>query len=230
MNDIAQKTPNGASIWLYHTPGTRAVRARWMLEELGLNHVLAHMDLRQGAHKQADYLAIHPLGKVPALKIDGTVIFESLAICLYLAEREDPSRLAPALGECVARAEYLKWMAFSTGTLEPAVFEQMRIQKAGERRLEPIDLGPALTPLDNVVSYVEAILATHPFLMGEAFGAADIMNGSVFMWADDMGLLPDRQNSGPENNNCENIRAWLLRLKARPAFKRAIVEQTKGAL
>ncbi len=133
--------------------------------------------------------------------------------------------MAPALGERVARAEYLKWMAFSTGTLEPAVLEQMRIRKAAEYGLEPIDLGPALTPFDNVVSYVEATLAAHPFLMGEAFGAADIMNGSVFMWANDMGLL-----SGTENNNCENIHAWLLRLKARPAFKRAIAQQTKGAL
>lgn len=110
-------------IRLHFAPGTRAVRARWMLEELGVGYQLNLVDLRMGEHKSAAHQKLHPLGKVPALEIDGTVIFESLAILLYLADRFWEKDLAPVAEERKARADYLTLMAFSSGTLEPSIFE-----------------------------------------------------------------------------------------------------------
>src|SRR5689334_18005482 len=122
-------------IRLHFFPRTRAARARWMLEEIGVSYQVSVVDLRRGAHKSNAYRAVHPLGKVPALEIDNTIIFESLGICLYLADRFWEADLAPVPEEKKRRAHYCTWMAFSTGTLEPAIFEQVRTRKARARRV-----------------------------------------------------------------------------------------------
>jgi len=110
------------------------------------------------------------------------------------------------------RADYCTWMAFSAGTLEPAIFEQVRAKKAEERGIASISLGPALTPFDNVASYMEHNLAEQPFLLGDRMTAADVMNGSMMAWAQDLGLLEGRPS----------IQAWVANLKNRPAYSRAV--------
>ena len=199
-------------IRLFFSPGTRAVRARWVLEEIGAPYQLSVVNLRRGAHKSKDYLKIHPLGKVPALEIDDTIVFESLGICLYLADRFVHAVLAPVVTDRRRRADYCTWMAFSAGTLEPAIFEQLRAKKARDRGIASIALGPALTPFDDVASYMERHLAERPFLLGDEMTAADIMNGSMMAWAQDIGLLEGR----------DSIRAWVANLRARPAYSRAM--------
>jgi len=199
-------------IRLHFSPGTRAVRVRWVLEEIGVPYQLSVVSLWRGAHKSKDYLKIHPLGKVPALEIDNTIIFESLGICLYLADRFVDADIAPLVTDRKRRADYCTWMAFSAGTLEPAIFEQVRAKKAEERGIASIGLGPALTPFDNVASYMEHHLAERPFLLGDRMTAADIMNGSMMAWAQDLGLLEGRQS----------IQAWVANLKTRPAYSRAM--------
>ena len=207
----AHKKTDTNSIWLYHFPDTRAVRARWMLEELALPYVLAHVDLRQAAHKGEDYLQIHPLGKVPALQIDGTILFESLAICLYLADQNLRCGLAPSPQDAQKRAVYYTWMAFSMGTLEPAIIEQVRAQKAAEQKITPIDLGPMLTPFETAAHHVEQTLSNQSFLLGDQFTAADLMNGSLMMWAQGIGL----------HEKHPHTLDWIERLKSRPAYQRA---------
>jgi glutathione S-transferase len=199
-------------IRLHFSPGTRAVRVRWLLEEIGVPYHLHVVSLWRGAHKSKDYLKIHPLGKVPALEIDGTIIFESLGICLYLADRFADAGLAPLVTDSPRRASYCTWMAFSAGTLEPAIFEQVRAKKAEERGVASVGLGPALTPFHNVASYVELHLAEQPFLLGDRMTTADIMNGSLMAWAQDIGLLEGRPS----------IEAWVATLKSRPAYARAM--------
>jgi glutathione S-transferase len=203
-------------IRLHFFPGTRAARARWILEEIGVPYQLSVVDLRLGAHKRKDYLAVHPLGKVPALEIDNSIIFESLGICLYLADRFRQADLAPLPEERKSRANYCTWMAFSTGTLEPAILEQVRARKASDRRIPALGMGPALTPFDDVASYMERHLAGQSFLLGDRMTAADIMNGSMMAWAEEIGLLEGR----------EATRAWVTDLKTRPAYSRAM--QTSG--
>lgn len=199
-------------IRLHFSTGTRAVRVRWVLEEIGVLYQLSVVNLWRGAHKSKDYLKIHPLGKVPALEIDSTIIFESLGICLYLADRFVHADLAPVVTDRKRRADYCAWMAFSAGTLEPSIFEQSRAKKARERGIASIGLGPALTPFGNVASYMEHHLAERKFLLGDRMTAADIMNGSMMAWAQDIGLLEGRQS----------IQAWIANLKARPAYSRAM--------
>ena len=211
MPDRAQSAPS-EFVRLHHAHGTRALRARWMLEELGIAYELKSVDLRAAEHKSAEHLKLHPLGKVPALEIDGTVNFESLAILLYLADQFWEKDLAPVIEERRQRAEYLTWMAFSTGTLEPAILEQVRARKANEQGLATVDLGPATTSFEAAAQCVESKLADQPFLLGDRFNAADIMNGSMMIWAETMGLLAPYPK----------INSWVARLKARPAYRRAM--------
>lgn len=207
-------------IRLHFAPGTRAVRVRWLLEEIGAPYELRVVSLWRGAHKSKEYLQIHPLGKVPALEIDGTIVFESLGICLYLADRFADAGLAPLVTNIAPRANYCTWMAFSAGTLEPAIFEQVRAKKAEERGVANISLGPALTPFDNVATYMELHLASHPFLLGDSMTAADILNGSMMAWAQDIGLLEGRHS----------IQAWVANLKARPAYCRVMESTPRGRM
>jgi len=199
-------------IRLHFSPGTRAVRVRWVLEEIGVPYRLRVVSLRWGGNKTSTYIKIHPLGKVPALEIDNTIIFESLGICLYLADRFPHADLAPVVTDRKRRADYCTWMAFSAGTLEPAIFEQLRAKKAMDRGIAPIGFGPALTPFDRVASYMDHLLSQRPFLIGDQITAADIMNGSMMAWAQDIGLL----------EGCHSIRAWVADLKTRPAYSRAM--------
>jgi len=211
MLDRGQRAPFEI-LRLHHAHGTRAVRARWMLEELEVDYQLHVVDLRAGKHKSADYLQLHPLGKVPVLEIDGAVIFESLAILLYLADRFWEKDLAPVAEERRERANYLTWMAFSIGTLEAGVFEQVRARDAKKRGLATVDLGPATASFEDAAQSVENRLENHTFLHGDRFTAVDIMIGSMMIWADSLGLVADHKQ----------IKHWIKRLRSRPAYQRAI--------
>jgi len=211
---------NPERIRLHFASGTRAVRVRWHLEEIGVPYDLHVVSLWRGAHKREDYLEIHPLGKVPALEIDGTIVFESLGICSYLADRFAEPGLAPPVADRVRRASYCTWMALSAGTLEPAILEQVRTKKAAEQGVASVSLGPALTPFDTIASYMERHLAEKPFLLGEYMTAADIMNGSLMAWAREIGLLDGRQA----------IQAWVAKLAARPAYSRATQDTKLGRM
>lgn len=185
---------------------------RWVLEEIGVPYELNVVPLWRGAHKSKGYLKIHPLGKVPALEIDNTIVFESLGISLYLADRFVDAGLAPLVTDRVRRADYCTWMAFSAGSLEPAIFEHVRARKAEQQGVAPIGLGPALTPFDNIASYMDRRLADRTFLLGDRMTAADILNGSLMAWAQDLGLLDNRPS----------IQAWVANLKSRPAYARSM--------
>jgi glutathione S-transferase len=200
-------------IRLHFFPGTRAVRVRWMLEEIGVSYQLSIVDLRRGAHKSENYLTRYRPSKSIMQRSSNP-----LGICLYLADRFWEADLAPLPEERKRRADYCAWMAFSTGTLEPAIIEQVRARKARARRIAPIEMGPALTPFDDVASYMERHLAGRPCLLSDQMTAADIMNGSLMAWAQEIGLLEGR----------EAIRAWVADLKARPAYSRAIGESGRG--
>lgn len=199
---------------LHFFPRTRATRVRWMLEELGLDYDLRVVDLRSGEQRQRAYRAIHPFGKVPALEIDGVAMTESLAICLYLADRYPEQGLAPFPGDHPRRAAYMSWMAFSTGTLEPALIEEVRQREAAKSGCASSDPGPALTPWEDIAAHLERTLCGRSHLTGDGFTAADIMNGSLMLWARATGLT----------SKYPRIDAWLDALTRRPACVRATAE------
>src|SRR5882672_4547196 len=105
---------------LYFAPRTRSTRPRWMLEELGVPYELIAVDLAAKENREPGYLHVHPLGQVPAL-VDGDVtVFESIAICMYLADRCPGRSLAPAASSPL-RGQYYQWLLFCASTIEPAI-------------------------------------------------------------------------------------------------------------
>jgi len=117
-------------IVFYHAPQTRAAIVHWMLEEAGAPYRLQLLDLKKGEHKAAGYLAVNPMGKVPALAHGDVVITEAAAICCYLADLFPDARLAPPIGDR-RRGPYLKWLFFGPGCLEPAILDRMLERDSG---------------------------------------------------------------------------------------------------
>jgi len=198
------------SLTLHHHPGSRSDRPHWLLNEIGTPYTLALVNLRKGEQRSEGYAAIHPLGKVPALEIDGQIIVESLAICLYLADAFPDAQLAPPPDAGIARTTYYSWMCFSTGTLEPSALEESRKWKYERRDLHYIAPGPAFTPFERVRDHLESHLGQNAYILGGQFSAADILNAAVMMPMSEKGIL----------DGFPNIKAWLDRLRARPAFQK----------
>ena len=115
---------------LYHFAPSRSMIARWMLEETGQPYALHVLDYKAGEHRKPDYLAINPMGKVPALAHKGVVITEAAAICCYLADEFPEAGLAMPIGD-PRRGPYLKWLFFGPGCLEPAIIESKHGHAAG---------------------------------------------------------------------------------------------------
>jgi glutathione S-transferase len=196
---------------LYYAPQTRAVRPRWLLEEIGAPYTLVRLDMSKGEHKMPEYVKIHPHGAVPAL-VDGDVtMFESAAICAYLADKFPEKRLAPPVGS-PARAPYYQWLIYSMATLEPPVlqvFSHTVMLPEAERSAAAAEEGRA--KFGQIADVLTQALEGKSFLLGEQFSAADVMIGSTLIWGQMLGLLNDYPVLG----------AYVGRLAGRPAFQRA---------
>lgn len=192
---------------LYYYPGTRATRARWILEELGVDYEPVLVNLTKGAQREPGYRMIHPLGQVPALKHGDSVVYESLGICLYLADRFPDSKLAPELAD-PDRPTYCQWMAFSMGAVEPGLLAVRRAKH------HPDELGEVERDFQRIVDVLDGALAGKAFLLGGHISAADIMNGSMMTWARSLDLIP----SGSQ------VEQWVQRLTERPGYRRATAD------
>ena len=196
---------------LYHSPRSRSVRPRWLLEEIGAPYELITLDMSQGQQKSPDYMKIHPHGAVPSL-VDGDVaLFESAAICMYLADKFPEKRLAPAVGT-PARGLYYQWMVYSMATLEPPVlqvFLNTVMLPEAQRSVAAAEEGR--TKFAEVARVLSQALTGKTFLLGEQFSAADVMIGSTLSWGQFMGLL----------NGHPVLEGYVKRLAARPAYQRA---------
>jgi glutathione S-transferase len=199
---------------LYYAPRSRATRARWMLEEIGVRYELARIDLSKGEQKKPDYLKIHPHGVVPALSDGDVTIFESAAICAYLADKFPEKRLAPPVGSA-ARGPYYQWLVYSTATAEPPVvkvFLNTVMLPEAKRSTALAEEGRALWA--EVARVIERALDGRSFLLGESFTAADVMIGSIAGWVGFMGLL----------EGFPVLQDYAGRLSSRPAYRRAIAD------
>jgi len=196
---------------LYYASQTRAVRPRWLLEEIGAPYTLVRLDMSKGEHKMPEYVKIHPHGAVPAL-VDGDVtMFESAAICAYLADKFPEKRLAPPVGS-PARAPYYQWLIYSMATLEPPVlqvFSHTVMLPEAERSAAAAEEGRA--KFGQIADVLTQALEGKSFLLGEQFSAADVMIGSTLIWGQMLGLL----------NDYPVLAAYVGRLAGRPAFQRA---------
>jgi len=190
---------------LFHAPNSRSGAARILLEELGIDYDLQVLDLKRKQQRDPAYLAVNPMGKVPAILHGGVLVTEQPAIFIYLADRYPQAGLAPGLDDPL-RGPWLRWLAFYGASFEPAI-----IDRALGRDPAP----PSLCPYgdyDTMLATFTAPLRAGPWLLGERFSAADILWASALGWMTGFGLVPKL----PE------IMAYVERLRARPAAQKAI--------
>ncbi|NOJ83009.1 glutathione S-transferase family protein [Myxococcus xanthus] len=182
---------------LYFNPRSRAVIARWMLDECGAQYEIVPIDFEKKEHKSPEFLKINPAGKLPALVDGDTRLFESAAICLYLAEKFPDAQLAPKPGD-KDWGRYLSLMVYSTSQLEPAMGDHLMKLPTGPAR--------GWTDFETVLNVIEGELGQGPYLFGERFTAADVMVGSMFIWMRIFGSQTGRPA----------LEAYIERLLARP--------------
>ncbi|HWA60318.1 MAG TPA: glutathione S-transferase family protein, partial [Caulobacteraceae bacterium] len=186
-------------IVFYASIHSRSFTVRWMLAELDLPHRIVDTHIRSGKQKDPAYLAINPMGKVPAITDGGVVVTETPAICLYLADRYGYGTLAPAVDD-PARGPYLRWSVFATAAFEPGIYMHDRYPNAGGR-------GFGWGTYDDVRRVVEDALRPGPWILGERFSAADVILGSILSVALFNKRLPET----------ETLAAYNARITARPA-------------
>jgi glutathione S-transferase len=190
---------------LYHASPSRSSIVLWMLEELGVPYDIKLLKLSEGDNMKPDYLAINPMGKVPALKDGDTVITEVAAICTYLADAFPEKKLNVPIGT-PKRGVYLKWLFFGPGCIEPAVIDRAAPRKEPARR-GMLGYGDFDTTMNAVAKAVEK----GPWIMGEQFTAADVVIGSQIRWGTIFKLIPERKE----------FTDYSARIAARPAVQRA---------
>jgi glutathione S-transferase len=196
---------------LYWAPRTRSLRALWVLEEAGVPYERVRLDLSAGEQKSAEFRAINPMAKVPALTDGPVAVAESGAICAYVAEAHPGGGLAPPVGD-PARARYLQWLFFSPGCVE-----QSFLAKSANVSIRQEAAG--FGDFDRVFDVLEAAVANGPWLLGERFSAADVMIGlDLHFGIDIFKLVPSRPV----------LRAYVDRCLARPALQRAKAIEAAG--
>lgn len=190
----------------YTNPRSRGAMARWMLEEIGQPYETHVLDYGT-TMKSPAYLAINPMGKVPAIVHDGQVVTEVAAICAYLAEAFPEAGLAPTASE---RAAYYRWLFFAAGPLEAAVVNQALGVVVPPDRKGMVGYGS----LDDAVAALEGRLAASPYVAGDRFTAADVYVGSQVGWGMMFKTMPARPA----------FVAYWDRLKDRPARLRGVAK------
>ena len=190
---------------LYHAAPSRSSVALWMLEEVGEPFEVKLLKLKNGETRQPEFLAVNPMGKVPTLKHDDSVITECAAICCYLADAFPRAGLNVPIGDH-RRGVYLKWLFFGPSCLEPAMIDRALKREGANPNL----LG--WRDYDTVLKVVRQAIATEPYILGDQFTAADVVIGSGLRWGMIFDLIPKRPD----------VVAYVSRLEQRPALKRAV--------
>jgi glutathione S-transferase len=161
---------DSAEIVLYYAPKTRAFRALWFLEELGEPYRIALVDYANAGQKQPEILKLNPMGKLPTVVDHGIPIAENGAIITCLADKYSAGELAP-LPDDPKRADYLRWLFFAVGVMEPAYCE-----KFFGWELDPQQV--AWGSFADMETVVTGAVAPGPWLLGDRFSAADVLMGS----------------------------------------------------
>jgi glutathione S-transferase len=192
-------------ITFYHNPMSRGRIAHWMLEEVGVPYETKILALDKREHKSPEFLAINPMGKIPTIVHNGTVVTEAAAICAYLADAFPKAGLAPAQNDA-ARGTYFRWLFFGAGCLEPALLDKMFSRPQVER---PSALGYG--SYEDMLNALEKAITPGPWVLGQRFSAADVYLGSEIGW----GMFTKSLEPRPA------FQQYLERCSQRPAYKRA---------
>ena len=195
---------------LYHFPQSRSGSIVWLLEEIGAPYETKIVDIRRADGAGArDPANPHPHGKVPALVHDGQTVFESSAIALYLTDLFPEAKMGPRVGD-PKRGEYLSWLAYRTGVMEPAFIER----RFG---IKHVYGAMGWGPPEEVEEVLNATLAKRKYFLGDEFSAADVMLGGGVNFM----LLFKMITETPV------LKEYAARITARPAFKKMMERDTK---
>jgi len=189
---------------LYTHPQSRGRIARWMLEEIGVPYQTEILEYG-GSMKAPAYLAINPMGKVPAIRHGETVVTEGAAICAYLADAFPEANLAPPHGD-KARGPYYRWLFFGAGPVEMSMMTKlMGFDTTGK------ELQVGFGSVEHVMDALEAAVSHSPYLAGDQFTAADVYLGSHVGWGLQWGSMEKRPA----------FERYYERISTRPAAVRA---------
>jgi glutathione S-transferase len=202
-----------ADLIFYTNPQSRGRIVRWMLEELGQPYETEVIPYDQ--MKSARYLAIHPLGKVPAIKHGNHVVTECAAICAYLADVFPKAGLGPRDDE---KADYYRWFFYAAGPVEAAVSNQAMGWVPPPERERMFGYGN----FERAIAVLDELFSLRDYVCGDRFTAADVYLGSQIMFPMQFGMLPER----------ESFIRYRDRLQAREAYKRAgeLDDQAQGQM
>lgn len=191
-----------ADLIFYTNPQSRGRIVRWMLEELGQPYETEIVPYEE--MKGERYLAINPMGKVPAVKHGNHVVTECAAICAYLADAFPQAGLCPTVDE---KADYYRWLFYAAGPVEQAVTNHFAKWEPTQEQHRMFGYGS----FDKVVSVLDELFSLRDYVCGNRFTAADVYVGSQIMFPLQFGMLPER----------ESFLRYRDRLQQRPAYKRA---------
>ena len=209
-----------SELTFYTHPMSRGRVVRWMLEEVGIPYTVETMDFGPDM-KTPEYLAINPMGKVPAIKHDGTIVTEVAAICAYLADQFPDRKLAPPSGSA-ERGAYYRWLFFMAGPFEMATSALAHGWKIDSSNAQSVGCGH----VENSINTLEKVLGRTPYICGDTFSAADVLVSSYLWWE-------TMQKNIPPN---KVFQEYIQRTESRPAAKRAnelddaLLESMKSAI
>jgi len=190
-----------ADLIFYTNPQSRGRIVRWMLEEVGQPYeteIIAYDQL-----KDARYLAVNPMGKVPAIKHRDHVVTECAAICAYLADAFPAAGLGPRENE---KADYYRWFFYAAGPVEQAFTNKAAGWEVPAERERMFGYGN----YERVVAVLDELFSLHDYVCGDRFTAADVYVGSQIMFPMQFGMIPER----------DSFVRFRGRLQARDAYKR----------
>lgn len=187
----------------YTNPRSRGRIVRWMLEEVGAPYETEILEFGT-TMKAPAYLAINPMGKVPAIRHGEAVVTECAAICAYLADAFPESGLAPPPAD---RASYYRWLFFAAGPLEAAILNTSMGFVVPEDR----EMTAGYGNLTRVLNALESAIAGRPYITGQNFTAADVYVGAQVSWGMSFGTIEPR----------DSFAAYAARVTDREAYRRA---------
>jgi glutathione S-transferase len=187
----------------FHSPNTRSGGTRILLEELGAPYELHAVNMKAGEQRKAEYLAVNPMGKVPAILHGDALVTEQVAVYIYLADTFPKAGLAPALDD-PQRGPYLRWMAFYGSSFEPAL-----IDKSMKREPAPASMS-TYGDYDTMLKTLTDQLERGPYMLGNRFSAADVLWGTALTWTTSFKLVPE----------LPVIKTYVERINSRPAMRK----------
>lgn len=188
----------------------RSDRVRWLLEELQIPYQNIFLKKKNGDMNTPEYRKLNPMGRVPTIDDGGTIIHESAAICLYLADKYRQVKLAPEIHD-PQRAEYLQWMVFSTATLECVVAKMFYLDGKSEAE-KTYELNYIKEQCEIIKLAIEPVLSKQDYFLKSGFSAVDIMMAAVLPGAEEF-LAPTGSGTA----------RFLERMRARPLAQKVEV-------